>query len=88
MARRRINDTTATVVQTGRISKAIIQVFTGFTGTLTVEDSDGTTSETLGVRTNPAANERYEVWDLKNGLRVTCSAAGDVLVCTDSSRIK
>lgn len=83
MAYSHIVDNTATVVDTGRINKAIIQVNAALTGTITVYDAIGSaTTPVVAVITNPTVGSRYEYNTLKTGFKVTASASCDITAQT------
>lgn len=74
----------ATVTRTGRVYSVLVTVNTGFTGTITITDTDGTTSLPVAVITNPATGGAYRYWDFQLGLSVVTSATGDITVSYQS----
>jgi hypothetical protein len=81
-----ITDSTATVVDNGRIRKAIIQCNAALTGSITVYDEIGSgTTTVVAVITNPTVGSRFEYWDFKTGVKVVASGTCDITVLTDGS---
>lgn len=86
MAYAHITDNTATVVDSDRVKKALIQVNAALTGTITVYDAIGSaTTPVVAVITNPTVGLRFEYWNFKTGVKVTASTTCDITVSTDSS---
>lgn len=86
MAYVHITDSTATVVETNRIKKAIVQVNADLTGSITVYDAIGSaTSPTVAVITNPKAGTIFQYWDFKTGVKIVASGTCDITVSTSGS---
>lgn len=86
MAYTHLTDNTATVCETGRVKKAIIQVNAALTGSITVYDAVGSaTTPVVAIITNPTVGSRYEYWDFKTGVKVAASGSCDATVSTDST---
>jgi hypothetical protein len=84
MAYKHITDSTATQVESGYVSKGIIQVNAALTGSITVYDAIGSaTTPVVAVITNPTVGTRYEFWDLMAGFKVTASGSCDI-TCSSS----
>lgn len=83
MAYAHITDTTATVVDSGQIRKALIQVNAALTGTITVYDAIGSaTSPVVAIITNPTVGSQYEYNTLATGFKVVASGACDITAQT------
>lgn len=82
MARSYIVDDTATNVQTGRVSRAIIQVNAALTGNIKVIDGTTGTTANVATITNPTVGTKYEYWNFQNGVRVIASGACNITVST------
>lgn len=87
MARSYITDTTATNVQTGRVSKALIQVNAALTGNIKVIDGTTGTTADVATITNPTVGSRYEYWNFQDGVRVIASTDCDITVSTTDHMI-
>ncbi len=85
MAYSYITDNTATQVATGPIRKAVVQVNAALTGTIKVIDNTSGTTANVATITNPAVGDRYEYWDLKQGLLIIASGACNITAMTDGS---
>lgn len=85
MAYRLITDNTETQVETGRVTKAIIQVNAALTGTIKVIDNTTGTTANVATITNPAVGDRYEYWDFQTGVRIVASGSCNITVSTESS---
>lgn len=70
-----ITGTSATLVNSGSLG-ILIQVNTGFTGTITVADTNGTQA----VVTNPVVGNAFRYYGLTGAVTVTSSATGDITV--------
>lgn len=86
MAKAYIVDSTATQVDTGYISKAIVQVNAALTGSIKVLDNTTGTTANVATITNPTVGSRYEYWDFKLGVLIIASGACDITVSTESGR--
>ena len=85
MAYAYIVDGTETQVDSGRVSKAKVQVNAALTGSIKVIDGTSGTTANVATITNPTVGSSYEYWDFKNGVRIVASGACDVTVSTNSS---
>lgn len=81
-----IVDTTETQVETGRVSKVIIQVNAALTGTIKVIDNTSGTTANVATITNPTVGSQYEYWDFATGVRIIASGACNITVSTESGR--
>lgn len=80
-----ITSDTATNVMTGKVRKAIIQVNAALTGTIKIIDGLSGTTANVATITNPAVGDRFEYWDLSEGLRVIASGACNITASADGS---
>lgn len=80
-----IVDTTPTLVYTGKIKKAIIQVNAALTGTIKVIDGTSGTTANVATITNPSVGDRYEYWGIQTGLLVIASTTCNITVSADLS---
>lgn len=80
MAKTYITGATTTQCKTGRVKKALIQVNTALTGTITVIDGVSGSSANVAIITNPTVGSFYEYWDFEQGLRIVTSATCDITV--------
>lgn len=86
MAYNHIVDNTATVVTSGKVRKAAVQVNAALTGTITVYDAIGSaTTPVVAIITNPTVGSRYEFWDFQTGFKVTASTNCDITAMSDGS---
>jgi hypothetical protein len=86
MAYKHITDNTATVVDSGSIGKAVIQVNAALTGSITIYDAVGSdTSPVVAVITNPTVGSRFVYSGLSTGFKVVASGTCDITVQTTSS---
>lgn len=72
-----ITDTSVHTVANSSLG-ILIQVNTGFTGTITVADSNATQA----VATNPVVGNAFRYYGLAGAVTVTSSATGDITVST------
>jgi hypothetical protein len=86
MSKAYIVDNTATQVDTGYISKAIIQVNAALTGSIKVIDNITGTTANVATITNPTVGSKYEYWDFKLGVLIIASGSCDITVSTESGR--
>jgi hypothetical protein len=83
MAWKHITDSTATVVDSGRVKKALVQVNASLTGTITIYDNIGSdTTNTVGVITNPTVGSKFEYNTLNVGFKVVASTTCDITAQT------
>jgi hypothetical protein len=80
-----ITDNTATQVETGKVSRVVIQVNAALTGSIKVIDNTTGTTANVATITNPTVGSRYEYWDFKTGVLIIASGSCDITVCTSSS---
>jgi hypothetical protein len=74
-------------VAQGHVRKVIIQYNNTVAGVTTVSDETGTAGTPLvATITNPTLGQKYEYWDMKNGLTVTSTVAVDMTVSTSSGQ--
>lgn len=86
MAYKHITAGSAVNINTGRISKVVIQVNAALTGTITVSDETSTAgTPVVAVITNPTVGSQYEYWDMGSGITVTPSTTCDITVNASSS---
>lgn len=81
-----IVDSTETQVETGYVSKVIIQVNAALTGTIKVIDNTSGTTANVATITNPAVGDLYEYWDFATGVRIIASGSCNITVSTNSGR--
>jgi len=81
-----ITDGTATQVETGFVSKVILQVNSSLTGTIKVIDNTTGTTANVATITNPVVGDTYEYWDFSSGVRIIASGACNITVSTESAR--
>jgi len=74
----------AAQVFTGSVRRAMIQVNTALTGTITVVDGTSGSTANVAVITNPVAGDKYEYWDFQTGVRIIPSATCDITVNVDT----
>jgi hypothetical protein len=86
MAKAYITDNTATQVETGRVSKVILQVNAALTGSIKVIDNTTGTTANVATITNPTVGSRYEYWDFNTGVLIIASGSCDITVSTESGR--
>jgi hypothetical protein len=82
MAKAYITGDTATQVETGRVSRVLIQANAALTGTIKVIDGTSGTTANVATITNPTVGTRYEYWNFSTGVRVIASGACDITVST------
>lgn len=82
MAYKYITDGTATQVETGYVSRAVVQVNAALTGSIKVIDNTTGTTANVATITNPTVGSRYEYWDFKTGVLIIASGACDITVMT------
>lgn len=88
MARAYIVDNTATQVETGAVSKALITVNAALTGTIKVIDGTSGTTANVATITNPTVGSSYQYWNFATGVRIIASTTCDITVSCDSGRSK
>lgn len=77
--------TASSLVYTGTVRKALIQVNAALTGTITVDDSTTATAGGVAIITNPTVGSQYEYWGFRTGLHVYPSTTCDITVSADLS---
>lgn len=80
MAYTRITTTAPSIVMTGKVNKAIVQVNTATTGTISIYDNVTATLPLVAAIVNPTVGSKYEYWTLNTGLSVSSSVACDITV--------
>lgn len=78
MAYKYIVDSTATLVDSGPIKKALIQVNASLTGSIKVIDGITGTTANVATITNPTVGQKYEYNTLANGFLVIASTSCDI----------
>lgn len=86
MARAYITTATTVQVESDRVSKCLIQVNAALTGTITVVDGTGSSTNTIAIITNPTVGSQYEYWNFSSGVKVTTDASCNITVCTSGGR--
>lgn len=82
----RINAAATVQIATGRVQLQRIIVSKTTTGTITIENSDGATSETINVYAIGTTPNHYDYGAIfSRGIRVTLSAADDVAIVYSST---
>ncbi len=78
---------TGSNVAQGHTRKVIIQYNNTVAGVTTVSDESGTAgTPVVATITNPTLGQRYEYWDMKNGVTVQSTVNVDMTVSTSSGQ--
>ena len=86
MAYFHITSSGAVNLMKGYVSKVVITNNAAYGGTITISDETGTAGTPIvGVIATPAVGNRFEYWDMGNGLTINPSGTCDITVNTSSS---